>query len=81
MSPVDSITCHKLVYIITNTEKNLPTKILMVPYLHEKRVYLNRYKKNTEYFYTSIDLGNCNSLNSLDLKYYDHEKKSHEEIE
>jgi hypothetical protein len=26
-----------------------------VPYLHERRIYLNKQNINTEYFYTSID--------------------------
>ena len=28
---------------------------MMLPYLHQRRVYLNRIKPNTHYFYTSID--------------------------
>lgn len=26
-----------------------------MPYLHERKIYLNRIKKNTQYFYTSIE--------------------------
>lgn len=28
---------------------------MILPYLHERRVYLNRKKDNTNYFYTSIN--------------------------
>ena len=28
---------------------------MILPYLHERRVYLNRKKENTNYFYTTID--------------------------
>lgn len=28
---------------------------MILPYLHERRIYLNRKKSNTNYFYTSID--------------------------
>lgn len=28
---------------------------MVVPYLHEKKVYLNEIKANTDYFYTSIE--------------------------
>ena len=28
---------------------------MILPYLHDSRIYLNRLKLNTEYFYTSID--------------------------
>jgi hypothetical protein len=35
-----------------------PQQIMMLPYLHEKRVYLNRQKTNTYYFYSSIETPN-----------------------
>mmetsp|Transcript_1931 Transcript_1931/g.2766 ORF Transcript_1931/g.2766 Transcript_1931/m.2766 type:complete len:509 (+) Transcript_1931:3115-4641(+) len=53
--PLDSISYHKFVFIITNPVKLLPSRVVIVPYLHEKRIYLNRNKTNTEYFYTSIE--------------------------
>lgn len=28
---------------------------MITPYLHDNRIYLNRLKINTEYFYTSIE--------------------------
>jgi len=37
----------------------------MVPYLHEKKIYLNRIKDHTEYFYTSIE-----TRESDEKKYY-----------
>jgi len=46
---------HKLVYIIKNPLEYKPSRVVIMPYLHEKRVYLNRIKQNTEYFYTSIN--------------------------
>ena len=46
---------HKLVYIIKNPLEYKPSRVVIMPYLHEKRVYLNRIKQNTEYFYTSLD--------------------------
>jgi hypothetical protein len=30
-------------------------KIYLTPYLHEKKIYLNRQKLNTDYFYTSFE--------------------------
>ena len=30
-------------------------EVMVVPYLHEKKVYLNEIKANTDYFYTSIE--------------------------
>jgi hypothetical protein len=34
---------------------NSPRKIMCLPYLHERRIYLNRIKDNTDYFYTCIE--------------------------
>ena len=33
---------------------NNPKTVQIVPYLHERRIYLNRMKINTEYFYTTV---------------------------
>jgi len=52
--PLDSLHFHKFVYIITNPIKLSATRIMITPYLHEKRIYLIRDKPNTEYFYTSL---------------------------
>jgi hypothetical protein len=32
----------------------MPTRVLLVPYLHERRIYLNKLKPSTDYFYTTI---------------------------
>ena len=32
-----------------------PKRVMITPYLHESRIYLNRIKINTDYFYTSIE--------------------------
>ena len=53
--PMNSISYHKFVYIINNPKWLLPSRVVIVPYLHEKKIYLNRHKANTEYFYTSIE--------------------------
>ena len=28
---------------------------MLLPYLHERKIYLNRLKLNTDYFYTSVE--------------------------
>ena len=53
-SPISSHSSHKFVYIITNSRELKPHKIMITPHLHEKRIYLNRIKPNTEYFYTAV---------------------------
>ena len=37
---------------------------MVLPYLHERRIYLNRLMDNTNYFYTTID-----TPRSLEQKY------------
>jgi len=45
---------HKLVYVVKNVN-HTATRLMVLPYLHEKRMYLNREKQNTKYFYTSLE--------------------------
>ena len=41
--------------MITDDKKQSCSIFRIVPYLHERRIYLNKQNINTEYFYTSID--------------------------
>ena len=53
---------------------------MVLPYLHERKIYLNRIKSNTDYFYTNIQsraengLSNnsivCMKKNEREYKYY-----------
>lgn len=54
-SPLNSYQSHRLAYIIVDKERKNATRVLVVPYLHENRIYLNRMKPSTEYFYTTIE--------------------------
>lgn len=51
--PMESIQNHRLAYVILNKKVLMPKKLMITPYLHERRIYLNRMKQNTFYFYTS----------------------------
>lgn len=53
-SPLNSYQGHRLAYIIIDKAMKNPTRVLVVPYLHERRIYLNRLKPGIEYFYTTI---------------------------
>jgi len=53
-TPLDSIKAHRFGYIISDKFCQEPKRLMIIPYLHERRVYLNKMKQNTEYFYTSI---------------------------
>lgn len=54
-TPLNSYQSHRLAYIITDKSKEKSLRVLVVPYLHERRIYLNRLKPSTEYFYTTIE--------------------------
>ena len=54
-TPLDSIRYRRFIYLTRDKDCNLPVKIMMLPYLHQRRIYLNRLKDNSHYFYTSID--------------------------
>jgi len=54
-TPLDSILSHRFAYIIQDKSKKQCMQVMVVPYLHEKKVYLNEIKANTDYFYTSIE--------------------------
>jgi hypothetical protein len=32
-----------------------PLRVLVVPYLHDRRIYMNRLKASIEYFYTTVE--------------------------
>ena len=53
-TPLDSIRSHKMAYVITDKVNYTTSRVKYVSYLHEKKIYLNRIKQNTDYFYTSI---------------------------
>lgn len=53
-SPLNSIQSHRFAYVILNSKDMVPKRVMLMPYLHERKIFLNRIKKNTEYFYTSI---------------------------
>jgi len=42
-----------------------PKRVMITPYLHDTRIYLNRIKINTKYFYTSIESKTTDGTNKL----------------
>ena len=53
-TPLDGMRSHRFAYITSNRKTYSEMKIYMTPYLHEKKIFLNRQKLNTDYFYTSF---------------------------
>ena len=45
---------HKMAYVTSDKVNFSTSMVRYTPYLHEKKLYLNRPKTNTDYFYTSI---------------------------
>ena len=54
-TPLDSFLNHKFGYLVSDKNKFEPIRLLVLPYLHERAIHLNRVKLNTDYFYTTIE--------------------------
>ena len=52
--PIDSQSFHKLCYIVQDPTNFTTCRMMILPYLHEKKIFLNRDKPNSQYFYTSF---------------------------
>lgn len=52
--PFCSFKYHRFVYMTANIKELKPNKIKILPFLHERRVYLSRMDNECEYFYTTI---------------------------
>ena len=50
--PKLSLQCHKQFYITNNQKYKKPYKLIVLPYLHERKLYLNTMKPQHKYFYT-----------------------------
>ena len=75
-TPLDSIRSHRFGYIIQNQKDLMPKQLMLLPYLNERKIYLNRIKMNTDYFYTAIETKDhrvsfiCMKKNEREHKYY-----------
>lgn len=54
-TPLDSFRYRRFVYILQDGAYKQTKQIMITPYLHERKIYLNRIKFNTRYFYTSVE--------------------------
>lgn len=54
-TPLDSIQAHRFAYLTCDMSKNTTRYLMLLPYLHDRKIYLNRVKNNTDYFYTSLE--------------------------
>ena len=54
-TPINSLRVHKFAYLFSDTNQKSMRSLVVLPYLHERKIYLNRIKINTQYFYTSVE--------------------------
>ena len=60
--------CHRMAYIIEDLfARELPTQVVLSPYLHERRIYLDAPRKNKNYFLTNLKMrrGDRNFMNDM----------------
>lgn len=55
LTPIDSYKDHKMAYVIQDMVNFGISTVMLVPYLHDRKIYLNKPKMNTQYFYTSLE--------------------------
>lgn len=54
--PLSSQMQQRLVYLTSDYKLLYPNKVIILPYLHERKVFLSQTDKNYEYFYSSITM-------------------------
>lgn len=54
-TPLDSMRAHRFAYVTQDSEFNNPKWLFILPYLHDRKIHLNKVKMNIKYFYTSIE--------------------------
>jgi hypothetical protein len=54
-NPILCINYHKQLYFTSNKQMMMPMRLIMIPFLHERKIYLNKSKPGHKYFYTVIE--------------------------
>lgn len=54
-TPLVSRMITRFAYIIQDKEFKKPKLIRILPYLHDRKIFLNETPKNTNYFYTAME--------------------------
>jgi hypothetical protein len=52
--PTCSLKYHRLVYFSKNKKDLLPNKVTILPFLHERKIFLSRLKDDQDYFFNAI---------------------------
>jgi len=54
-TPFNSLKGHRMAYIVSDHQHFKTKQLFILPYLHERKLYLHRNKFNIDYFYTTIE--------------------------
>ena len=54
-TPFNSLQGHRFAYILSDNLHFQTKQLFILPYLHERKLYLHRNKFNTDYFYSTIE--------------------------
>lgn len=55
-TPITSLELHKMAYFTRNKRFYKPSRLIILPYLHERKIYLNKMKPANKYFYTTLKM-------------------------
>ena len=53
--PLLSHDHHRMVYLSSNQKLLKPKRIIILPYLHERKIYLNQIELHHKYFYNVVE--------------------------
>ena len=67
--PLSDHLNHRLAYVKSDLDRYSLKKILILPYLHERKIYLNHQKKDCDYFNTTMRLDSAASKSMKSSKY------------
>mmetsp|Transcript_8198 Transcript_8198/g.12570 ORF Transcript_8198/g.12570 Transcript_8198/m.12570 type:complete len:118 (+) Transcript_8198:3002-3355(+) len=71
-NPVICNENHRQVYFTRNFSSLSPMRMIILPFLHERKLYINRIDRNHRYFYTVIEEGEalvCESAQEVQGAY------------
>ena len=60
---------HKLLYVIRNKKKKTSKQIIILPFLHERKIYLHKADNKSYYFQTTYKETVSNKENQEGNKY------------
>ena len=63
-TPIDGHKYHKFGYLIIDDSHEAATEVMVLPYLHDRKIYLSKNQTYSNYFFTSI------RVNSRDFDEY-----------